>query len=99
MDKCSESAAAVVPVVPSLRSLCGAMNRVLGSCSLGATYIAVPIKIERGAVGEYWGCGVGGGVEREELRWQANKAGALTDNNALLSDMLVHFNLTAFIPS
>jgi hypothetical protein len=57
MDKCSESAAAVVPVVPSLRSLCGAMNRVLGSCSLGATYIAVPIKIERGAVGEYWGGG------------------------------------------
>jgi hypothetical protein len=38
-------------------------------------------------------------VEREELRWQANKAGALTDNNGLLSDMLVHFNLTAFIPS
>jgi hypothetical protein len=72
MDKCSESAAAVVPVVPSLRSLCGAMNRVLGSCSLGATYIAVPIKIERGAVGEYWGGG-GGGVEREELRWQASE--------------------------
>jgi hypothetical protein len=65
MDKCSESAAAVVPAVPSLRPLCGAMNRVLGSCSLGATYIAVPVKVGRGAVGEGWG---GGGVEKEELQ-------------------------------
>jgi hypothetical protein len=85
MDKYSESAAEVVPGVPSQRSLCGAMSTVLGSCSLGATYIAVPVQIERGAASEDWGYN---GVEKREVRRQASKQSSLTDSNALLSHVL-----------